>query len=248
MARRKATAPIADNPLARGFYTVPEAARLIEVGSTQRIYGWLRGYHGRSAGPILVRDYSPIEDKQELSFIDLIEVRFIEHFRDHGVKMQALRVAAEELRKEFKTDHPFATSRVYLVADKADVFLGVMRKSAEETKDVALLSLTTKNFVMQEIIERCLVPGIVFDEKDFMPRRWAPRVARFPDIVIDPFVAYGQPAGPSGIPTGTIRDAVAAEGDNMDEAAMWLNIPVSEVAQAIDFERLLDERLKEKAA
>jgi hypothetical protein len=37
------------NPLARGFYTVQEAARLIEVGSTHRIYGWLKGYRGRAA-------------------------------------------------------------------------------------------------------------------------------------------------------------------------------------------------------
>lgn len=248
MARRKIITPAAENPLARGFYTVPEAARLIEWGSPQRIYGWLRGYHGRSAGPMLVRDYRPIDDKQELSFIDLIEVRFIEHFRDHGVKMNALRLAANELRKELKTEHPFASSQVYLVADKADVFLGVMRESAEKTGDRALLSLTTKNYVMTQIIERDLVPGITFDKNDFMPRRWAPRHSRFPQIVIDPFIAYGQPAGPTGVPTGVIRDAWAAEGENMDEAAYWLNIPVSEVAQAVEFERLLDERAREKAA
>jgi hypothetical protein len=59
-------------------------------------------------------------------------------------------------------------------------------------------SLTTRNFMMAEIIKRFLVPGIVFDKQDHMARRWAPRHDRFPEIVIDPRVAYGQPVGPSG--------------------------------------------------
>jgi hypothetical protein len=36
--------PAIINPLGMGFYSVPEAARLIEFGSARRIYGWLRGY------------------------------------------------------------------------------------------------------------------------------------------------------------------------------------------------------------
>jgi hypothetical protein len=236
------------NPLARGFYTVPEAARLIEVGSRSRIYGWLKGYRGRAAGPLLIRDYTPIDNKQELSFIDLIEIRFVEHFREHGVKMPALRRAAEELRREFGTDHPFATSRVHLVTDKADVFLEIMRESAEETKDRTLLSLTTRNFMMAEFIERFLVPGIVFDKQDHMARRWAPRHDRFPEIVIDPRVAYGQPVGPSGIPTATIMDTYVAEGENLDEVALWLGVPVAEAARAVNFEKFLNCRLQANAA
>jgi hypothetical protein len=236
------------NPLARGFYTVPEAARLIEVGSTHRIYGWLKGYRNRAAGPLLIRDYAPINNKQELSFIDLIEIRFVEHFREHGVKMPALRRAAEELRKEFGTDHPFATSRVHLVTDRADVFLEIMRESAEETRDRTLLSLTTKNFMMAEIIERFLVPGIVFNKRDYMPRRWTPRHERFPEIVVDPRVAYGQPVGPSGVPTATIMDSYVAESENLDEVALWLGIPVAEAARAVNFENCLDYRLQANAA
>ena len=68
---------IAVNPLARGFYSVKDAARLIENARARRIYGWLKGYPDRDIGPLLERDYTPINDRQELSFLDLIEVRFL---------------------------------------------------------------------------------------------------------------------------------------------------------------------------
>jgi hypothetical protein len=227
-----------DNPLARGFYTVVEAARLIENGRAARIYGWLRGYPKRSIGPLLTRDYRPINDREELSFLDLIEVRFVEHFRNHNVKMRTLRLAAERLRSEFNTPHPFATDRVHLIADPADIFLVVMRDAAREVHDRALLSLTTNNYVIEEIIKRQLVPGITFERR--LARRWAPRPVDFPEIIIDPRIAYGQPAGPNRIPTKTLFSAWVAEGEDEDTVAYWFNIKSAEVRRAVDFEILLD--------
>ena len=90
------------NPLAAGFYTVPEAARLIEFGDARRIYGWLRGYPRSTMGPLLRRDYQPIEGDEELSFLDLMEVRAIEHFRESGVRAKTLRRAIEEARDYLK--------------------------------------------------------------------------------------------------------------------------------------------------
>lgn len=232
-----------ENPLARGFYTVTEAARLIENGRSPRIYGWLRGYPRREIGPLLTRDYRPIEGHEELSFLDLIEVRFVEHFRHHKVKMRTLRKAAERLRQEFETPHPFATDRVHLVADPGDVFLIIMREAAREASDRALLSLTTDNYVFEEIIKRNLVPGISFDRQDHLARRWAPRPNQFPEIAVDPLIAYGQPAGPSRIPTQTLFSAWLGEGEDDDAVAEWFDIKSIEVQRAVAFERLLDRRL-----
>lgn len=230
------------NPLAMGFYTVPEAARLVEVGSARRIYGWLKGYSGRRREPLLVRDYEPLGGNQELSFYDLIEVHFVEHFRFHGVKMKALRLAADNLRIEFQTPHPFATARVYFIADKADVFIEIMQDSARQVGDGVLMSLTNKNYVMRKIIADYLVPGIEFDPDSGIVSSWAPRPHNFPDIVIDPTIAYGQPAGPSRIPTAAIYDAWIGEGEDVDEAAYWLDIPPHEVVRAVAFERALNQR------
>jgi len=227
------------NALAQGYFTVGDAARLIENARAQNIYGWLKGFPRRGTGPLLTRDYQPINDRQELSFLDLIEVRFVEHFRKHGAKTRTLRAAAERLRKEFDTPHPFATNRIHLVGDKADVFLvtDAMRESAKETKDHALLSLTTDNYVLEEIIKRYLVPGITFDRT--FARRWVPR-KDFPEIVVDPRIAYGQPAGPSGIPTGVLYDKWQAEDQSLDAVAEWYSVKTAEVQRAVDFEGLLN--------
>ncbi len=165
----------------------------------------------------------------------------MEHFRAHEVKLSTLRRAADRLREEFATLHPFATDRIHLEADKADVFLVVMRDSAKEEKDRALLSLTTDNYVLEEIIKRNLVPGLVFDPQTHVARKWTPRPNEFPDIIIDPKVAYGQPIVESGVPTSVLLASWEAEKD-LDEVAFWHNVKSSEVRRAVDFEKFLDDQ------
>ena len=53
--------------LLQGFYTVPEPARLLRIGNTQRIYRWL----GRD-NAVLSSDYEPIAGSQELSFLGFV--------------------------------------------------------------------------------------------------------------------------------------------------------------------------------
>jgi uncharacterized protein (DUF433 family) len=237
------------NPLAKGFYTVPEAVRLIGLGNSHRVYGWLRGYTDRQIGPLLNRDYSPVGDSEELSFLDLMEVRFVEHFREHGVKVRSLRIAAKRLREEFKTDHPFALERVVLLADKADVFVDeVLKESAEEAGDPRLRSLLTHNYVMYEAIKQVLVPGIEFDAKTRLARAWRPRPKKFPDIIVDPRIAYGQPVGPSKVPTATLFDAWKAEKESTDAVAFWYQIPTAEVIAAVKFEKHLNRYAEVRAA
>jgi uncharacterized protein (DUF433 family) len=237
------------SPLAAGFYTVPEAARLIRVGSARRIYGWLKGYPRRQVGPLLSRDFQPIGDQEELSFLDLMEVRFVEHFREHGVKVGSLRRAAEALKTEFKTTHPFALSKVLLAADKADVFVvETFRKAAEDEGDPRLRSLTTRNYVMYEAIKQSLVPGIEFDATSNLARLWRPLPSRFPDVVIDPLRAFGRPIIQRGVPTETLRDAWENEGKHPDPVAEAFGVSVKEVMEAVDFERALDDPLESAAA
>ncbi len=237
------------NPLARGFYTVHEAARLIQVGSTNRIYGWLRGYPSRQIGPLLNRDYKPIGDTEELSFHDLMEIQFVEHFRVHGVKARSLRIAAARLKDEFKTTHPFAMDRVILVADKADVFVEeVLKDSADKAADPRLRSLLTKNYVIYEAIKQSLLPGVRFDATTHLADEWKPVPKQFPRIIIDPKIAYGQPVGPSRIPTATIYDAWLAEGENAEPVSHWFEIPTAEIIEAIRFEQHLSKRGEARAA
>ena len=237
------------NPLAKGFYTVPEAARLIRIGSARRIYGWLRGYPKSNVGPLLNRDYEPIGEDEELSFLDLMEVRFVERFREAGCKVAALRRAADRLRAEVATEHPFAYRPFLLVADKADVFVKeVFKKSAEETGDIRLRSLVTNNYAMYEAIKQSLLPGVSFDTASDFVSQWTPIPERFPDVKIDPRIAYGHPTLPNGIPTSTLNDAWRAEHGNADKVAYWYGVSSNDVRNAVQFENALDEHTRRKAA
>jgi uncharacterized protein (DUF433 family) len=234
---------LASHPLASGFYTVSEAAKLIAVGNEQRIRGWLKGYPRRHVGPLLVRDFEPINKKEELSFLDLMEVRFVEHFREAGVKANTLRQVAQRLRTEFKLPHPFANERVVLVADKSDVFVeDVLKDSAKEHEDKRLLSLLTSNYVMYEAIKRSLIPGLRFDPSTRLIRSWKPRPDQFPIIRIDPKIAYGQPSVPEGIPTATLYESWLAEDEDYDAVAYWYELSSPTVKQAIEFEKALVTR------
>jgi uncharacterized protein (DUF433 family) len=238
-----AAQPIKSHPLASGFYTIPEAAKLIAVGNEQRIRGWLKGYPRRYVGPLLVRDFEPINRKEELSFLDLMEVRFVEHFRAAGVKANSLRRAAERLRSEFKLPHPFASERVVLVADKTDVFVEkILKTSAEEQEDRQLLSLLTDNYVIYEAIKRSLIPGLRFDSSTRLVKSWKPRPDQFPKINIDPRVAYGQPAVPEGVPTAALYEAWLAEDEDYDAVAYWYELPTPIVKEAVEFEKALATR------
>lgn len=230
------------NPLSRGFYTVQDAARLIEVGSAQRIRGWLSGYPRRKVGPLLVRDYQPIGTAQEMSFLDLMEVRFVEHFRDIGVKPQTLRRCIEVAREKFNEEKPLLRQGVLFIPtdDRRKVVVEeVLKPVAKENRDRKLWNLVDRNYEFNDFIEGSLARGLAFDPKTEMTSEWRPRSIDFPQVVIDPRVAYGQPSVPSGIPTSVLFDAWRAEGEEVTPVADWFNVPVDQVQMAIGFEKLL---------
>jgi hypothetical protein len=109
------------DPLVGGFYSPQTAARLLHMENPRRIYGWIAG-DPRGIGPIILRDYEPVAGKSALSFWDLMEVRFLDHFRRQGVSLQTLRKAAEKARKEINSRHPFALSDIKFITDRRAIF------------------------------------------------------------------------------------------------------------------------------
>ena len=178
-----------------------------------------------------------------------MEVRFVEHFREHGVKVRSLRIAADTLRNELNTEHPFATDKVHVVADRADVMVReVLRASADKAGDIRLRSLVTNNYVMYEAIKHVLLPGIEFDARSGLANRWVPVPDKFPKVVINPKVGYGQPVGAAGVPTSILYDAWKAERENADAVAYWFDIPTTEVIEAVRFEGFLSHHGEERVA
>lgn len=238
-----------DNPLAAGFYTVTEAAQLIEIGDQRRIHGWLRGYPKSRVGPLLHRDFKPMNGEQELSFLDLMEVRAVEFFRDSGVKARTLRRAIEEARDYLETSHPFATEYIKYRADEKFLYIDrVLKKSAEEEGDRLLYNLITRRLESYILIKESIERGVEFDPQTHLAKRWTPRGDRFPNIIIDPRRAYGRPIVPSGIPTETLYDAWRAEKENVDAVAYWFGVPSAEVLSAVRFQEELAVRREIKVA
>lgn len=228
------------NPLALGFYSIAEAAQLIEAGNTRRIYGWLRGYKGRAAGPLIARQFQPLSNIEEVSFLDLMELRLIETLREQNVRPRTIRSAIVEARALFKSEKPFATDRIVLRTDGKHIFVEeVLKKAAKKEHDSRLWNLLTKQYEHYEFIEQSLIRGVEFDPETHVAKSWRPRPDRFPDIIIDPRIAYGKPVTPALVPAATIHEIWRAENDNLAAAADWFGISVEEAEMAVRFQEAL---------
>ena len=223
----------ATDPVAGGFYTVREAARLLNIGNHARVTAWLQGHKRSKAGPVLQRQYEVISSTQEIGFWDLLEIRFVDHFRAAGVSLPTLRKAAQVARREWKQQHPFATSKAKYFTDRKNIF----RSTAEEEKDTVLYNLVTRQLEMYEVIENFIDKGLRFDVTSGLAEEWVPRAKEFPNIVVNPLLAYGKPAIlPAGVPTSAIFQTWKAEDGSYAAVADWYGIDGAMAREAVEFE------------
>ena len=122
-----------------GFYTVSEAARLLGMESGRRIHRWIAPTQ-RGGDAVVARDYPKVGKQHELSFLDLVEIRFVEHFRQQRISLQSLRMATRNARAELRVLHPFSTSSVRFQTDRREIVL----HTATASGDPFLLTLLTK--------------------------------------------------------------------------------------------------------
>ncbi|WP_337190548.1 DUF433 domain-containing protein [Tsuneonella aeria] len=217
------------DPLLSGFYSPADAARLLQVASP-KLRGWLNGWSNSSAGPIVDRDF---KDSRTISFLDLMELRFIEAFRRQGVSMQTLRAAAARARKEWDQPHPFALSRAKYLTDRRSVFAQV----AELQGDRVTWDMATGQHEMWDVIEATIAKGVEFDPVSELARRWYPLPAEFPQVGIDPAVAFGKPAlTEERIPTAAIHRMWKAEGGSLSRVAEAFRIGAEAVRAAVEYE------------
>ena len=124
-----AHSPIEADPLSAGFYTPADVARLIGVPSS-KTRGWLNGWAGSDSGPIIDRDF---KHTSTISFLDLMEMRFVEYFRSQKVPMTTLRRAAEKARKDWDSSHPFALSKAKYLTDRRKIFAQAAEENGDQT-------------------------------------------------------------------------------------------------------------------
>jgi uncharacterized protein (DUF433 family) len=220
--------PIEADPLLAGFYSPADASRLLQVASP-KLRGWLNGWSNSASGPVIDRDF---KGSRTISFLDLMELRFIEAFRSQGVSMPTLRAAAARARKEWHQSHPFALSKARYLTDRRSVFAQV----AEQEGDRVTWDMATGQHEMWDVIEATIAKGVQFDPKSDLALRWFPLQAEFPMVVIDPAKAFGKPALDSGVPTAAIHRMWRAEGGKIGRVAEAFGIDPADAQAAIEFE------------
>lgn len=221
--------------LGRGVYGAAEAVRLVNFGrradavSRRTLARWLRGYthDGQRSPPLWQPDYASDEENEiEVSFRDLIELRFVRAFRDLGLSLQTIRQCFERAVQEVKDERPFSTRRFR--TDGKTIFLEII----DGVREGELLDLKHRQGVFQRVVEPSL-HGLEFDAD--IVSRWYP----VKTIVLDPARAFGRPiVAESGVPTETLSEAVEVEGSPERVAELYA-LPVAAVRDAVAFQQRL---------
>jgi uncharacterized protein (DUF433 family) len=206
--------------------------------SMQTITRWLCGYDyevegaTRHLNPLWRPDYAEANADQliELSFRDLIELRFVKTFRDQGLSLQTIRLCFDRAVDVVQDQRPFSTRRFR--TDGRTIFLEI----TSDVREGELLDLKRRQIAFHRIVAPSL-RDLEFDAE--VVARWFPLGVSRKNIVIDPARAFGRPivvAG--GVPTEVIEQAVSVEGSPERVAALY-EVPLLAVRDALEFQRHL---------
>jgi len=208
--------------LGSGLYGITDAARIVGA-SPQKVRRWLDPTTG-----IVRRSFDPSESA--VCFLELMEMLFINMFRNEGVTLQTIRKATDAASATFDTKYPFAVKR--FDTDGRTIFATLLRESDEEE---FVEDLRRGQYVFKQII------GPFFRKLEYGDQealRYWP-LLKNGRVVLDPNRKMGQPIdSETGVPTRALYDAVLA-GGGQDSAAVakWFDVPQRAVDQAVLFEK-----------
>lgn len=217
-----------------GLYTIAGTAELLRI-SPRTIRRWMSGYDYRQGD--VIRHVDPLwvpalpqpDGETELSFRDLIELRFVQAFTKIGLDLRTIRGCLDLARDCVQSDRPFSSGRFR--TDGQTIFLEGLKTS----DDPILLDLKRRQYVLKGVLDQTFRD---LDVEDDAVARWRPFHGKR-SIVIDPDRSFGQPiAAEFGVPTLVLADAVEAEGSVARVAALY-EVNVGVVKDAVKFQREL---------
>ncbi|MCX7424891.1 MAG: MerR family transcriptional regulator [Planctomycetia bacterium] len=205
-----------------GLYSISDAARLLRV-HPQRVRHWIE-----PEGGLIRRKLEPTE--RTISFLELMELHFINMFREAGVSLQTIQEAAKTAAKAFETPYPFAVHR--FDTDGRTVFATLIKRE----KDTSLVKDLRRGQYVFDTIIRPFFKRLEYRGNEavrFWPREKTGR------IVLDPNRRFGKPIdAPTGVPTVSLFHAVEA-GEDVATVASWFGVPVAAITAAVAFEKSL---------
>lgn len=221
--------------LGRGIYSFAEAANLLKL-QKRTVTRWLNGYSFRRAGeyrhvdPLWATDFRTDEGRGELSFKDLIELRFVGAFIAQGLSLNVVRRCHDYAKQCLSTDRPFLVGK--FKTDGETIFLD--GNSALVKSE--LLDLKRNQYVIREVVQSQFRD---LDCENEVVVRWRPFNGK-PSIVVDPKRSFGRPvAEATGVPTEALVAAVAAEG-SLRVVARQFEVSEAVVRDAIKFHQSLE--------
>jgi uncharacterized protein (DUF433 family) len=233
--------------LGRGVYSGTEALLLINFRrqsdashksiARQTVVRWLRGYDyddrsgvRRHSEPLWHPDYANDDHVVEVSFRDVIELRFVKAFRDAGLSLPTIRECFNRAVEEVRDERPFSTQRFR--TDGKTIFLEI----TNTVREGELIDLRHR----QSVFHRLVAPSLHDLEFDAdIVAKWYPLGMARKSIVIDPTRAFGRPIiSNGGVPTQVISDAVRVEG-SPDKVSKLYDVPLAAVREALAFEQRL---------
>ena len=219
--------------LATGIYSISQAAMLLDIHPA-RLRGWVCGHHGAKGRPLIRAELPRVDHRIALSFVNLIEAKFIATFASKGLSVLSMRYMAEEAERFLAHPHPFATDWIFKTDGKR-----IYVEAIERANDPCLYDLKGHNFAMHQVLEREFVDGVEFNAGG-LANAWFPRKRIAPNVLVTPKISFGAPAlADSGVPTETLVSASVAEGGDLETVARWFDVPPEQVLEAVEFENNL---------
>lgn len=214
--------------LERAVYGVSEAAGLLGL-RPDRARAWLDGYERSGVRyPPVIRVEPTGEDV--VTWGEFVELGYLREYRRKGVPLQQLRPVIDELRREFKTPYPLATTRPYIYGK--EMVLEVQERHDLPTP-IAIVVRSGQQILLADAAKQ-FFKKVEFDASSPGPiQRIRPAGLASP-VVIDPLVRFGRPVV-SGVSTERLWELSDA-GEPIEEIAAGYELPVEEVRAAVAYE------------
>jgi len=218
-----------------GVYEVSRAAKLAEVPPS-RARAWVRGYH-RSAQdgerptrgkPLLGSRLSSVTSDALVTFADLIEMRFVHHFRSAGFSWKRILAHLPELRRVVLQQRQSGT--LSFESDGVKIFARTLTADGS-TRGI---ELDSRQLVMVDLVRQSFREELRFSP-DGMIESWRPR-AQFAHVLIDPNRQFGEPIVEPGVPTSILADDLVRFGGDAERVAQRYNVDPAAVIDAHRFE------------
>lgn len=213
--------------LERPVYGTAEAAGLLGL-RPDRVRAWLDGYARQGVRyPPVVREVSSGEDI--VTWGEFVELGYLREYRRCGVPLQRLRPVIDELRREFHTPYPLATTRPYVMGK--ELVLRIQERN-ELPAAIAIVVRSGQQVLLTEVANR-FFRKVEFDPNGVDAQRLHPAGPTSP-VVIDPLVRFGQP-NVAGVATERLWELFDA-GEAIGDIADSYDVDVELVRAAVAYE------------